>query len=438
MVSSISIPKRSTQFGRRKDIHRIIFAKGDQVSSINIHPFFAFSGAVIALIFVVGYLFATGYLMFRDDLLNSARIRQVNIQNAYEDQLASLRIEIDRIASRQMLDQRSVEHKIDRLLGLRASLDERQRTVVNLAQSASAVGISIPSAAPNPRPRPQKDGPTLKQAEAPIDPTITNSFTNARINQAFPFSLVEHNNISQQIRTGSNEVVDLNAIEKNLHHEERIQAQQLRLMAQKTNDSSRNIASVLRSLGFKAPAEPPHPADAIGGPFEDPNNIDSIVFDNSILALEENLTHLNKLKKTVNLIPLKRPLKNGKITSQFGKRLDPFLNRYALHSGMDFKAPTGTPVYATGPGKVIKAGWNGGYGQMVEIQHAGNITTRYAHLSRLHVNEGDHISAGTAIGRVGSTGRSTGPHLHYETRLGEKAINPGRFIKAGIRIRSIL
>ncbi|MEP3264647.1 MAG: M23 family metallopeptidase, partial [Hyphomicrobiales bacterium] len=161
-------------------------------------------------------------------------------------------------------------------------------------------------------------------------------------------------------------------------------------------------------------------------------------FDHSILAFQENLTHLNKLKKKVDLIPIRRPLKTGKITSQFGRRLDPFMKRYALHSGMDFKAPIGTPVYATGPGKVVKASWNGGYGRLVEIQHAGNITTRYAHLSRIDVKVGDSVTSGKVIGRVGSTGRSTGPHLHYETRLGKKAVNPGRFIKAGIRVRSLL
>ena len=438
MVSTNSTPNRNKQFGRRKDIHRIILAKGDQVTSLNIHPFLAFGGAFMVVVFAVGYLFATGYLMFRDDLLNSSRIHQVNVQNAYEDQLATLRIEIDRIASRQLLDQKSVENKIDRLLGLRTSLDERQRTVVGLAQSASAAGISLPFSAPTPRPHPKRVA-THKQAAALIDPTTTSSLAKLNGNNPAPFKLANKRDISSHIRTTANtEILDLKTIEKNLIQEERAQAQQLHLMAKKTADSSRDIATLIRSLGFKAPSGPPHPADAIGGPFHDAASFDSLAFDHSILALQENLTHLNKLKKKVDLIPIKRPLKTGKITSQFGRRLDPFMKRYAMHSGMDFKAPTGTPVYATGPGKVVKASWNGGYGRLVEIQHAGNIVTRYAHLSRINVQVGDHVAAGKVIGRVGSTGRSTGPHLHYETRLGKKAVNPGRFIKAGIRVRSLL
>lgn len=438
MVNSNSTSKRKTQFGRKKDVHRIIVAKGDQLTSINIHPFVAVFGTFMVVTFTIGYLFATGYLMFRDDLLNSSRIRQVNIQNAYEDTLAVMRIEVDRIASRQFLDQKSVENKIDRLLGLRTSLDERNRTVTNLAQSATAAGISIPLSAPNPRPHPRR----IKgqhQAETQIDRTTTSSLSSVIGNNTLPFQSAQARNISDHIRAAAgSEILDLNEIEKNLREEERAQAQQLRLMAKKTADSSRNIATVIRSLGFKAPSGPPHPADAIGGPFEDPTHLDPVVFDHSILALQENLNHLNKLKKTVDMIPIKRPLKVGKITSQFGRRLDPFLKRYAIHSGMDFKAPTGTPVYATGPGKVVKASWSGGYGRLVEIKHAGNIITRYAHLSRISVKVGDYVAAGKTIGRVGSTGRSTGPHLHYETRLGKKAVNPGRFIKAGIRVRSLL
>lgn len=438
MVSTVSTPNRNPQFGKIKDVHRIIFAKGDQTTSITIHPFLAFGGAFVAIVFAVGYLFATGYLMFRDDLLNAAHIRQVSIQNAYEDQLATLRIEIDRIASRQMLDQRSVENKIDRLLGLQTSLDGRQRTVSNLAQSASTAGISVPLSVPTPRPQPRRARHKInEQAAHQIDHTITSTIAANSVNSASAFSLAQKDQASSFIRTGSDKVIDLNGIEKNLYAKELKQTQQLRIMAKKTADSSRDMAKILRSLGFKAPPEAPHTADAIGGPFEEAAQFSSVAFDYTILALEENLTHLNELKKKINLIPLKRPLKVGSISSNYGRRLDPFLKRYAVHSGLDFKAPSGTPVYATGPGTVMKAGSNGGYGLMVEIKHAGNIITRYAHLSRIHVKEGDYISAGTRVGRVGSTGRSTGPHLHYETRLGKKPVNPNRFLKAGRRVHSL-
>lgn len=454
MGNSQSAPQRAAPFGRRRDVHRIIFAKGDEVTSFTIHPAIALGGVIIAVLFAVGYLAATSYLMFRDDLLAASHIRQISIQNAYEDQLASLRIEIDRIASRQMLDQKSVENKIDRLLGLRASLEERGRAVSQLAETASAAGIALPEAAPAPKPRPS----ALDHAALGIDPIVTGSLAvtpplnsgpnfAASFSSAMPdglesgisaFSLIDSNNVGDHIRTANNDVVDLNIIEQNLLEEERAQTLTLRLMAKETVDSSRDIAAVIRSLGYKAPAGPPHSADAIGGPFHDVTKVDSITFDTSVLALEENLEHLNGLKKTVQQFPLNRPLRTGTITSQFGRRLDPFLNQYAMHAGMDFKAPVGTPIYAAGPGKVIHAGWSGGYGQLVEVQHVGGITTRYGHMSRISVKEGDSVDTSTILGQVGTTGRSTGPHLHYETRLDDTAVNPGRFIRAGIKLNSLL
>jgi len=417
-----SSPKQ--HFGRRKDLHRIIIAKGDKVTSVTVHPFLAAVGITVAATFAVAYLGATGYLMFRDDILNASHIRQVRLQNAYEDQMASLRIEIDRIASRQMLDQKSVENKIERLLGLRASLDERKRSVDGLVKTANAAGITVQASAPEPRPHPTR---SLDQA-AVLDQTTVGSLNIATAYGTARYDTAAQTAIAEQLTNLDPSNLDLNAIERDLNSEKVTQVHQLRLMAKKTADKAQKFASVLKSLGARASAKPPHSVEAIGGPFEEATPLDALAFDSSILALEENIAFLSNLKKRVTRFPLAKPLKNAKISSNFGRRLDPFLRRYANHSGMDFKASTGTPVLATGPGKVIKAGWQGGYGRLVEIQHTGGITTRYAHLSRISVKVGKYVSTGTRIGRVGSTGRSTGPHLHYETRVSNKAVNPNRFI----------
>lgn len=421
------------QFGRRKDFHRIIFAKGDQVTSFTIHPVFAIAGVAVALILAIAYLGATGYLMFRDDLLNASRIHQTRIQNAYEDQLATLRIEIDRITSRQMLDQKSVENKLDRLLGLRASLDERQRAVSSLAQSANAAGITIPVGTPNPRPHPNRQ----RQASTSIDYRTSASTAVHAFSDGFG-RRASNAIFTDNLLNETPEPIDFNSIEQRLQNEQRTQAYQLRLMARKTVDKAKSIASIIRSLGFKATTQPPHSAESIGGPFETINDLDPVTFGSSVLAIEENIAYLATLKKKVQRLPIGRPLKTGAITSKFGTRIDPFLGRQAHHSGMDFKAQKGTAVFATGPGKVVNAGWKGGYGRLVEIEHTSGLHTRYAHLSRIHVKKGDNIATGTVVGRVGSTGRSTGPHLHYETRLGETAINPQPFLKAGSRIHNLL
>jgi murein DD-endopeptidase MepM/ murein hydrolase activator NlpD len=127
---------------------------------------------------------------------------------------------------------------------------------------------------------------------------------------------------------------------------------------------------------------------------------------------------------------------NAEQTSAFGSRLDPFLGRPAYHTGIDFREATGAPVFAAAPGKVTAAGSNGGYGLAVEIDHGNGLTTRYAHLSAVLVAEGQTVDARGLIGRIGSTGRSTGPHLHYEIRIDDEPVDPARFLRAGERLAS--
>ncbi|CAN5430013.1 hypothetical protein BH10ACI1_BH10ACI1_25190 [soil metagenome] len=119
----------------------------------------------------------------------------------------------------------------------------------------------------------------------------------------------------------------------------------------------------------------------------------------------------------------------GKINNEFGFRRNPFGGRtYEFHPGMDIDGEKGDTVIAPANGTIIKAGWTGGYGNMIEIDHGNGLTTRYGHLSKVEVAVGDQVQRGQLIGLIGTTGRSTGPHLHYELRLNDKAINPRRFL----------
>lgn len=119
----------------------------------------------------------------------------------------------------------------------------------------------------------------------------------------------------------------------------------------------------------------------------------------------------------------------GKINNEYGFRRNPFGGRsYEFHAGMDIDGDRGDIIVAPANGIIVKAGWQGGYGRLIEIDHGNGLTTRYGHLARLEVEVGDTVTRGQLIGLVGSTGRSTGPHLHYELRLNEKSINPRRFL----------
>jgi murein DD-endopeptidase MepM/ murein hydrolase activator NlpD len=150
---------------------------------------------------------------------------------------------------------------------------------------------------------------------------------------------------------------------------------------------------------------------------------------NEVLAA---LDELNLYRIAAEQLPFSMPVRsNFRLTSGFGYRRDPINGGRRLHAGTDFAGPRGTPIHAGGDGTVIFAGRQSGYGLMVEIQHPFGLSTRYAHLSRIHVNEGERVSRGDRIGDMGNTGRSTGTHLHYEVRRNGDPVNPMTFITAG-------
>ena len=123
-------------------------------------------------------------------------------------------------------------------------------------------------------------------------------------------------------------------------------------------------------------------------------------------------------------VPSRMPLDNARLSSDFGMRTHPVVGGRRQHNGVDLASPTGTPVYATADGRVDMAQWFSSYGLYIQLNHGGELETRYAHLSALSVSKGQKVRKGDLIGHVGSTGRSTGPHLHYEVRVAGQAVNP--------------
>lgn len=159
--------------------------------------------------------------------------------------------------------------------------------------------------------------------------------------------------------------------------------------------------------------------------------------DNTIPLSPQAKTMLNKLDQLVVLsqivseLPLSMPIMNADEQSGFGHRVDPFNGHLAFHSGLDLSGPAGAKIYSAADGKVVAAGRNGAYGNAIDIDHSFGVTTRYGHLSEIRVKEGQVVKKGDLIGIQGSTGRSTGAHLHYEVRYHDKALNPKNFLEAG-------
>lgn len=153
--------------------------------------------------------------------------------------------------------------------------------------------------------------------------------------------------------------------------------------------------------------------------------------DKTFKALFQSLQKLDNLSDGAIAVPSDKPVRTATLTSGYGSRSDPFKGGRANHGGLDLAGPLGTQIYATADGVVKRAGWNnGGYGNLVEIDHGRGIVTRYAHLSKIDVAAGQRIVRGQPIAKMGSTGRSTGSHLHYEVRIDGKAVNPIPFMKS--------
>jgi len=169
----------------------------------------------------------------------------------------------------------------------------------------------------------------------------------------------------------------------------------------------------------------------IGGPFiPTPMPKPQHDLNISLVRLNQRLDHWYDLTTLQNSLPIGKPVERLRITSSFGSRGDPFQGGPAHHEAVDLGGMIGEPIYATAPGKVVRTGSWGWYGNMVEIDHGLGFRTRYAHMEKIFVTKGETVHAGDRIGTLGNTGRSTGPHLHYEIRIRGIAVDPMKFIKA--------
>ncbi|TRD11393.1 M23 family metallopeptidase [Erythrobacter insulae] len=170
-------------------------------------------------------------------------------------------------------------------------------------------------------------------------------------------------------------------------------------------------------------------AGAVGGPLEILATSADGSVDPRFERLGLSLARMSALERALEGVPQVVPASVQRITSNFGYRRDPFNGGGAMHSGIDFKGAYGSSIFAAAKGTVSFSGWKSGYGKTVEITHENGLMTRYAHMSRLDVKAGQAVEAGATLGGLGSTGRSTGPHLHFEVRINDRAINPRPFLE---------
>lgn len=168
---------------------------------------------------------------------------------------------------------------------------------------------------------------------------------------------------------------------------------------------------------------------AMGGPLQLLATSADGSLDPRFERLGLSLARMNRLEDVLDGVPQIVPTPTGRVTSPYGFRRDPFTGRAAMHNGIDYGGPVGSPIYAAAAGRVVFVGWKGGYGRTVDVEHGNGMMTRYAHLHRYDVAVGDQVQAGETIAGLGNSGRSTGPHLHFEVRVNGNAVNPRPFLE---------
>lgn len=408
---------------RRRLPLTIIIARGEEIRYFTVRPSIAVSALAVSVLLLLS---GSSLIVLRDQIFSPSESRQVRIQQAYEDRIATLRTQLERVTSQQLLEQQLISQRMDALAQRQERLAKQQGRLSPFLQRAEELRTDN-GANPIPTPRPELRASFSSER---MLASTSHAYAAPADHGSAHWPLRESHD---GLRAGDADTV-LSAINRAMHDLEADQQAHIRTLIETTYRRTEGISAALQAAGLPVASE--YEQESVGGPLLPETK--QLPFEERIRELDEALDRLETLKKKLRRLPVANPLPGAARTSNFGTRKDPILGRLAHHSGIDFRAPFGAPVQATGKGVVVKAGWNGGYGRMVEIDHGNGLITRYAHLSKILVDVGATIDKGEIVGRVGSSGRSTGPHLHYEVRHGGTAVDPSRFIAAGQSIQQYL
>ena len=403
-------PTTSTKAGQRG-----AFTFGHGGRQVRLGPV-AFWTGVGTLVIMAGWSVMTAtYFAFQDDVLARMVSQEAEMQSAYEDRIAEMRAQVDRVTSRHMLEQEQIEQKIEQIVRRQSVLEQRATSLGSVTDPAATGSVRAP-----------RSGPATPKASPISVPAPSRAPQDTRAD-AGGFMLASVTPVGHP---------PLDAVMARVEDLlDRIEGRQVNTLAslEETYDAkARRMRAVLTEVGIDTGK---HVEPATGGPFVSYRlSANASAFEKQVYRINVARAQVDRLNSAVAAMPLRRPVQ-GEIdmTSSFGVRVDPFLSRPAMHTGIDFRGDTGEGIHVTAGGKVVSAGWSGGYGRMVEVDHGNGLSTRYGHLSEIDVQVGQTVKAGQTVGRMGSTGRSTGPHLHYETRIDGEAVNPAKFLHAGAK-----
>jgi murein DD-endopeptidase MepM/ murein hydrolase activator NlpD len=402
-----------------------------------------FAAALGAIVFLATWAGgATLYILFNDDALKYLVERQVSITRSYETQAATLQTEIDRLRSIKLIDQERVDRAVADLARRQTAIESRQSAFSTFAGANPKSQIPATEATGSlPAKNPQAPAANPAPKPSPLSDTILIAPAAERWARLESRPLPPLGRVLNAREAETATEVHLVNLGRDLQRLETAQSLALNELEVGYDGRKQRMRKVLDELGVQPArggvrvAASSTAQAALGGPFQPWARPPEDPFARQLYRIRTTAVTVDALEREIDAIPLRRPTSGETdVTSAFGVRMDPFLSQPAMLTGIDFRGETGDPVHATAAGIVTQAERNGGYGLMVEVDHGNGLATRYAHLSAIAVSGGATINPGDLIGRIGSTGRSTGPHLHYEVRLQGEAADPQRFLRAGLRL----
>ena len=459
---------------------RQIYIRSDgRVQFFTFGPSLQATLAGLTLIFLGWVAFATVNVIFKDRIIAAKDHRYQQMQAAYENRVADLQISYDELNGALVSAEDRFKVTAD---GLQAKQNAIAGFLNRAGQVQAAVGGRVPltttPASADPAPQPLNamahaapsggldvDSPqdystddssqlTVMPGPAAPQPRTARPVKSSLLDHAMQRFAALFQSVTQSVHIAVHPARDkpaayaqhpaLRALVEQTSRVAQIGQNENVLMARTEGALDQGVGAlrnVMRRTGINPDSFAHKIAgnEGVGGP-EIPldqvriEGISDPQFTHSYLSAAAVLDQLNGLSTAMSHIPLTTPVSSAAgfdKSSGFGPRVDPFTGRYSFHPGIDFAGPWGSVVHATAPGTVVFAGNRGGYGNMVEIDHGYGIHTRYGHLSSISVRVGSRVNTGSGVGRVGSTGRSTGPHVHYEVWYDDVVKNPNNFIEAG-------
>lgn len=360
---------------------------------------------------------STYYILFRDEVAQRFFAHETEMRFAYEDRIADLGGRLAREVTQGMVERTAFAQRAEVLAARLGEVETRQTRLQALGERFGTVSGPVAGWAAVVPQAAARSAPEARETAGPpkplplTDPAATRPETGGSIGLRDRLSAVED-------RLGTLEASEVPTA---------------KVLGAKARERMARLRSAILATGLDLDRRGGTDAGGIGGPLV-PWTEGRPLGTFGLLAadIETDLGEIVRLQRVARALPLGQPIAGPlEETSPFGYRQDPFTRTPALHTGVDLRIEYGGTIRATASGRVTVAEYSGGYGNLVEIDHGQGVATRYGHLSAYLVAPGERVEAGQPIGRAGSTGRSTGSHVHYETRINGEPVNPTRFLQAG-------